>query len=156
MSATFLQYLPTPIGFLKISGTEKFVNSIEFSDSYFETHHKLPDAILLCVNQLNEYFEGKRTKFDFPIQMRGTDFQKKVWNELLNIPFGETISYKQQATRMGNLLSIRAVGTANGRNPIVIVIPCHRVIGTNGKLVGYGGGLWRKQWLLSLELRVKS
>lgn len=101
--------------------------------------------------QLNEYFEGKRKGFDIPLVLLGTDFQKKVWGELLRIPYGTTRSYKQQAMAINNLGAIRAVGTANGDNKIAIIIPCHRVIGNNGKLTGYGGGLWRKKKLLEIE-----
>jgi methylated-DNA-[protein]-cysteine S-methyltransferase len=104
-----------------------------------------------CAEQLDEYFLGKRIEFNLPLQQHGTEFQLKVWNELLNIPFGETINYLTLAKRIGNLKSIRAVGTANGRNNISIVVPCHRVIGSDGSLTGYSGGLWRKQWLLEHE-----
>ena len=101
--------------------------------------------------QLRQYFSLKRKTFDLKLDIVGTDFQKKVWDELIKIPYGETITYKELAIRLGNLSSIRAVGRANGANPIPIVIPCHRVIGTNGKLVGYGGGLKIKEKLLELE-----
>jgi methylated-DNA-[protein]-cysteine S-methyltransferase len=101
--------------------------------------------------QLDEYFEGSRKDFDFPFRQKGTPFQLGVWDELLNIPYGKTISYLQLSQRLGNVKAIRAVGTANGRNNLPIVVPCHRVIGSNGSLTGYGGGLWRKQWLLEHE-----
>ena len=101
--------------------------------------------------QLNEYFEKKRKKFELPLVMAGTEFQNKVWNKLLDIPYGETRSYKQQSIAVGDLGAIRAVGTANGANRIAIVIPCHRVIGEDGSLTGYGGGLKRKRWLLDFE-----
>lgn len=101
--------------------------------------------------ELHEYFEGTRKQFDVPLHFVGTDFQKRVWSELMNIPFGVTRSYKQQALALGNLAAIRAVAGANGMNKIAIVVPCHRVIGDDGKLVGYGGGLWRKKKLLELE-----
>jgi methylated-DNA-[protein]-cysteine S-methyltransferase len=101
--------------------------------------------------QLDAYFAGELEQFDLPLALHGTDFQLRVWNELARIPFAETISYKELALRLGDLKLIRAVGTANGRNPVSIVIPCHRVIGADGSLVGYGGGLDRKRWLLDHE-----
>ena len=101
--------------------------------------------------QLREYFENKRKVFDLPLEIIGTDFQKKVWKELLKIPYGKTISYKELALRLGNLKTIRAAAKANGANPLPIIIPCHRVIGSDGKLVGYGGGLDVKGKLLELE-----
>ncbi len=101
--------------------------------------------------ELNEYFEKKRKSFSVPLVITGTEFQKKAWKSLLKIPYGETRSYLEQATLSGNPKSVRAIGGANGRNKIVILIPCHRVIGANGKLVGFGAGLWRKEYLLDLE-----
>lgn len=105
--------------------------------------------------QMAAYFAGELTEFDLPLNMIGTDFQKIVWRELQNIPFGVTISYGQLAERVGNPNSSRAVGAANGRNPISIIVPCHRVIGSNGKLTGYGGGMERKEWLLAHESKRK-
>jgi methylated-DNA-[protein]-cysteine S-methyltransferase len=102
-------------------------------------------------DQLRAYFEGELHEFELPLRMKGTDFQRRVWKELMNIPFGMTISYAEQARRIGRPGAARAVGAANGRNPISIVVPCHRVIGANGTLTGYGGGLDRKQWLLEHE-----
>lgn len=101
--------------------------------------------------QLSEYFSGNRTKFNLPLNPQGTAFQVSVWNELLKIPFGKTITYKQQAIQMNHLKGIRAIASANGKNPISIIIPCHRVIGSNGELTGYAGGLKMKEWLLNLE-----
>lgn len=109
------------------------------------------DALDEVVSQLEEYFEGKRRAFDLPLAPQGTPFQQRVWRALLDIPYGETISYGELASRIGNKAASRAVGLANGRNPLPIVIPCHRVIGSNGKLTGYGGGLPIKQQLLALE-----
>ena len=102
-------------------------------------------------NQLKEYFAGTRKEFDVPLDIEGTDFQKRVWNELQNIPYGKTISYKSLSEKLGDVKAIRAVGKANGQNPIAIIIPCHRVIGANGSLVGYAGGLAIKEKLLHLE-----
>jgi methylated-DNA-[protein]-cysteine S-methyltransferase len=103
--------------------------------------------------QLGDYFAGKRRSFDLPLNLRGTEFQLAVWNELLNVPYGETITYAELARRIGRPSAIRAVGAANGANPIPIIVPCHRVIGSNGTLTGYGGGIDRKQWLLAHEGR---
>jgi methylated-DNA-[protein]-cysteine S-methyltransferase len=104
-----------------------------------------------AVGQLRAYFAGQRRTFELPLAPEGTPFQQRVWRELLNIPYGQTISYGELARRLGNPNGSRAVGLANGANPISIVIPCHRVIGSTGKLTGYGGGLKTKQWLLALE-----
>ena len=103
--------------------------------------------------QLSEYLKGERKSFDLPLRMKGTDFQQRVWNALLDIPYGETRSYKQIAEAIGNPKAVRAVGMANNRNPLLIVVPCHRVIGVNGKLVGYGAGIEKKEFLLRLESR---
>jgi methylated-DNA-[protein]-cysteine S-methyltransferase len=107
-----------------------------------------------AARQLNEYFAGERTDFDLPLSLDGTGFQRTVWSGLQDIPYGETISYGELARRIGQPTASRAVGLANGRNPVSIVVPCHRVVGSNGSLTGYGGGLPRKQFLLGLELRV--
>jgi AraC family transcriptional regulator of adaptative response/methylated-DNA-[protein]-cysteine methyltransferase len=108
-----------------------------------------------AIKQLKEYFDGKRSKFELPLDFPGTEFQVKVWNELLKIPYGKTISYEELANKTGHRGACRAVGTANGMNRMAIIIPCHRVVNKGGKLGGYGGGLWRKQWLLNLELNNK-
>ena len=109
------------------------------------------ETIIQTKQQLDEYFQGKRKRFDLPLVIRGTDFQMQAWNQLLQIPYATTISYAEQAEKIGNKNKARAVGVANGQNPISIVIPCHRVIGSNGHLVGFGGGLDRKAYLLNLE-----
>lgn len=121
-------------------------------DKGYADAEKRPDYLAEAVNQLKEYFNGKRQSFSLPLAPEGTEFQKQVWKELCNIPYGETISYKTLATRAGNVNASRAVGMANNRNPIGIIIPCHRVIGANGSLTGYAGGLDRKEWLLNHEL----
>jgi methylated-DNA-[protein]-cysteine S-methyltransferase len=105
------------------------------------------------ITQLTQYFTGQRKSFDLELAMRGTEFQLAVWNELLRIPYGDTISYAELARRIGRPAAVRAVGAANGANPIPVIVPCHRVIGANGSLTGYGGGIERKQWLLALEGR---
>ncbi|MEZ9761299.1 methylated-DNA--[protein]-cysteine S-methyltransferase [Vibrio splendidus] len=114
-----------------------------------------PDELCqLAAKQLDEYFAGKRTSFDLPLEPKGTDFQRKAWVALTSIPYGETISYGEQAKRMDNPKAVRAVGGANGKNPFSIVVPCHRVIGANGTLTGYTGGMNRKEWLLDFERSV--
>jgi len=112
------------------------------------------DLCQRAAKQLDEYFAGKRTSFDLPLLPKGTDFQRKAWTALTTIPYGETISYGEQAKRMDNPKAVRAVGGANGKNPFSIVVPCHRVIGANGTLTGYTGGMNRKEWLLSFELKM--
>lgn len=149
-------YHQSPIGVLKITATDSAIQSIFFVDSDEACKEESQADILKdCVTQLDEYFAGKRTTFSFPYSFGiGSAFQQSVWEELAKIPFGKTISYKQLALRLGNEKLIRAAGTANGKNPMSIVVPCHRVIGSNGKLVGYAGGLWRKQWLLEHEQKL--
>ena len=116
-----------------------------------------PTSFLLQVtNQLNEYFDGKRMRFEIPVHADGTHFQMNVWDQLIQIHYGHTWSYEDLAKRLGDKKVIRAAATANGRNPIPIIIPCHRVIGKDGTLTGYSGGLWRKKYLLELELGQKA
>ena len=140
----------SPVGALEVTATQKGVSSLYFAGETFPTEE--PSGILReCADQLQEYFNGKRKEFNIPMDLQGTEFQIKVWNELINITFGETISYLELSKRVGDVKAIRAVGNANGKNPVSIIVPCHRVIGSNGKLIGYGGGLWRKRWLLEFE-----
>jgi methylated-DNA-[protein]-cysteine S-methyltransferase len=143
-------YFLAPIGLLEISGSEKGITSVSFVanvDNVIEN----PPCLRECVSQLNDYFNGKRKSFNLKLDVEGTEFQKKVWNELLKIPYGKTVSYNDIAKKLGDKEAVRAVGNANGKNPVAIIIPCHRVIGSDGKLVGYAGGLWRKKWLLNFE-----
>lgn len=152
MKHAAIAFLDTPIGKLKIIGDELAIKMVSFTDeSERSTDGKVPNVVRTCKFQLKEYFEGKRKEFDFAIDPGGTDFQKQVWEELLKIPFGKTSTYAKQAHKLGDLKKIRAVGTANGKNPIAIIIPCHRIIGTDGSLTGYAGGLHRKEWLLKHE-----
>ena len=144
-------YIKSPVGTIEISGSEAGIRSILFLDYDIETR-PIPVCLNNCVSQLNEYFDGKRKRFSLKLDPQGTDFQLGVWEQLQLIPFGETISYLTLARMTGNLNNTRAVGNANGRNKLNIVIPCHRVIGSNGKLTGYGGGLWRKEFLLKFEM----
>ena len=147
-------YYKSPIGMLEITGTGEQLISVLFIDSIQEQASEQTPLLNKCVQQLEEYFDHKRQKFDLPLSPLGTFFQKLVWEKLLEIPYGRTSSYLEIARRIGNPKSIRAVGGANGKNPIVIIVPCHRVLGASGKLIGYGGGLWRKEWLLKHEQSV--
>jgi len=141
----------SPIGLLEITASQDDITEIKFVEQ--GGANKTSDVPILnqCLIQLNEYFNQQRQQFDLKLNPSGTLFQKQVWNELQNIPYGRTVSYAEVARKVGNSNSVRAIGKANNSNPIVIVIPCHRVIGADGKLVGYGGGLWRKEWLLRHE-----
>lgn len=148
-------YYQSKIGLLEIVGTEEYIQAVNFiepeeKDKSFD-QAITPTAVAECITQLHEYFKHKRQEFSFRLEPEGTEFQKTVWRQLMNIPFGKTVSYLDIAKAIGNEKAIRAVGAANGRNPISIIIPCHRVIGSNGHLTGYGGGLWRKEWLLNHE-----
>ena len=144
-------FYETEIGIIGIRENNKSITDIYFSKVDTNDNIKETDLIKECFKQLKEYFEGNRVKFDLPLDARGTEFQKKVWNELLRIPYGETKSYKDIAVAIGNEKACRAIGMANNENPIPIIIPCHRVIGSNGKLVGYAGGLNVKEKLLNIE-----
>ncbi len=150
----FIKYMEqTPVGTLKIVSDGKALREISFFEG--ETLEDKPDSITdEAEKQLREYFAGKRRDFDIPLTLEGTPFRKKVWKELCNIPYGMTVSYKYIAKKI-DCKAARPVGGANNKNPIVIVVPCHRVIGQNGALTGYGGGLWRKEILLELESKYK-
>ncbi|TDI69684.1 MAG: methylated-DNA--[protein]-cysteine S-methyltransferase [Bacteroidetes bacterium] len=147
--------IKTPIGFLEIKGDDLGLQSICFMDSEVITSEAIPKVLLSAVTQLNEYFNKTRTHFQLKLNPDGTDFQKKVWRQLETIPFGKTGSYQGLAYNLGDPKVIRAAASANGKNPIAIVIPCHRVIGSDGSLTGYAGGLHRKKWLLEHESPVK-
>jgi methylated-DNA-[protein]-cysteine S-methyltransferase len=141
--------IQTPLGIAVIMGDENGISAISVLDEGLVSE-VIPKEIQEAVSQLNDYFEGKRTDFNFKLNPKGTDFQKKVWSALLEIPFGKTRTYLEQSKLLGDVKAIRAVASANGKNPLWIVVPCHRVIGTDGSLTGYGG-LWRKKWLLEHE-----
>ena len=138
------------IGDIFISADENFLLSVQFVNHNF-IENKENKIIRQTIKQLDEYFRGKRKKFELPLNPKGTEFQKKVWLQLMNIPYGKTATYKDIATLIGNSNASRAVGNANNKNPIAIIIPCHRVIGSNNKLTGYAGGLDKKEKLLNLE-----
>ena len=144
-------YIKTPLGITEIIGDENGVSAITVLNTEKELSTEIPDNLKLAVSELNEYFDSKRTDFTFTLQPQGTEFQQKVWQELRHIPFGKTISYMDLAKKLGDIKVIRAAASANGKNPLWIVIPCHRVIGSDGSLTGYAGGLWRKKWLLEHE-----
>lgn len=144
-------YIKTPLGTAEIIGDVNGISSITVLDIGKELSTNIPDYLQLAVLELQEYFDSKRTDFTFILQPQGTEFQQKVWQELRNIPFGKTISYMDLAKKLGDPKVIRAAASANGKNPLWIVIPCHRVIGSDGSLTGYAGGLFRKKWLLEHE-----
>nr|WP_315425188.1 methylated-DNA--[protein]-cysteine S-methyltransferase [uncultured Pedobacter sp.] len=147
----YASVIETPIGRLSILADEDFVHAVTFEEK--DIADLIENELTIKVaNQLKAYFNGKLRDFDFPMKQKGTEFQQEVWQNLLTIPFGETTSYAKFSAH--NPLAIRAIAAANGKNNIAIVVPCHRVIGSNGKLVGYAGGLWRKQWLLQHEREV--
>jgi methylated-DNA-[protein]-cysteine S-methyltransferase len=146
----FEAYLKSPIGHLRIIANEAYITQVLFSDEYFKVD-LIPDHLKLCLLQLDEYFKGERKVFTVPVNPDGTEFQGRVWNQLRKISYGKTISYIELARQLGDEKAVRAVGTANGQNPIPIIIPCHRVIGNDGSLTGYAGGLLKKQWLLEHE-----
>jgi methylated-DNA-[protein]-cysteine S-methyltransferase len=143
-------YYNSPIGLIEISGTNEGITSLFFVE---ERRSNVTSNVVCAegVRQLSEYFEGSRQEFDLPLQLSGTEFQRQVWTELTVVPFGQTVSYGDLARSIGKPSAVRAVGAANGQNPVSIVVPCHRVIGSDGGLTGYGGGLERKQWLLKHE-----
>jgi len=144
--------LSCPLGFLIFRSDGQSISGITFSETDIQEQNSC-EVLEICKEQLKNYFSGKTFVFDLPLHPEGTEFQQKVWNELLKIPYGETITYMELAVRLGDPKAVRAVGTANGRNPIAIVIPCHRVIGAGNKLTGYAGGIWRKKLLLELEMK---
>ena len=147
----YASVIASPVGTITILADDDFVHVITFAEK--DITGLSENALTVKVaNQLNDYFKGDLKDFDFPLKQKGTEFQQEVWQNLLTIPFGETTSYAKFSAH--NPLAIRAIAAANGKNNIAIVVPCHRVIGSNGKLVGYAGGLWRKQWLLQHEREV--
>ena len=158
-----IAYYQSPLGVLELRGNGHSITEVLFVNSWKGA--KLDEANLTftppaskviksCIKQLDEYFAGSRTHFTVPMSQVGSEFQQLVWAELEMIPYGRTISYHELSKRIGNVKAIRAVGSANGNNGICILVPCHRVIGSNGDLVGYGGDLWRKKWLLEHEGKI--
>ena len=153
MEKLYYGYYKSPIGNLRIVVDENSLVALDFNEDekkQSDEHRYIKEV----KKKIDEYFKGTRELFDLNIKINGTDFQNKVWNELTKIPYGETISYKELAARIGNDKACRAVGNANNKNKISIVIPCHRVVGSNKKLVGYAGGLEKKEWLINHENKV--
>ena len=152
-------YYSSPIGIIEITADDNSITGLIFSergDKKTEVKTTIPSGnplIKKCISQLDEYFEGTRKIFDLPITNTGTQFQKNVWKQLNEIPYGNTISYLSLSKNIGNIKAIRAVGAANGKNKISIIVPCHRVIGSSGEMIGYGGEVWRKKWLLDHEAK---
>lgn len=148
-------YMQTPLGIAKLEGNVSGLSAISVLDDQIPASSVVPEVLEEAVYQLNDYFEGKRKVFDLLLNPEGTPFQKRVWKALLDIPFGKTTTYLQLSKTLGDPKAVRAVAAANGKNPLWIVVPCHRVIGSNGSLIGYAGGLHRKKWLLEHENPVK-
>lgn len=158
MSELQITYYKTPIGVAKIEGNEDGIQAVSVIDDAIDTcvsSEILSQPLYDCLKQLDEYFAGNRQEFDLKLNPKGTEFQQKVWKELVNIPYGKTRTYLEQTKQIGDPKAIRAVASANGKNPIWIIIPCHRVIGSDGSLTGYAGGISRKKWLLEHESPVK-
>lgn len=150
MMTVYADTIKSPVGLVEVTASDAGVTSIYFVEQpqhlTRSNHH-----INQCLTELGEYFDGNRKAFDVPLDPQGTEFQKQVWQALLDIPYGQMASYAEVASAINKPKAVRAVGAANGKNPISILVPCHRVIGSNGTLTGYAGGLPRKQWLLQLE-----
>jgi len=149
----YTAYYNSPVGLLKLQCSDKHIKSVSFSDAEGIIENDSNKILQTCSKQLDEYFAGKRKSFNLPLNQDGTEFQCKVWTLLYQIPFGKTISYLTLAKQYGDTKAIRAVASANGKNNLAIIVPCHRVIGSNQTLVGYAGGLWRKKWLLDHEAK---
>ncbi len=144
-------YYKSPIGWLEITGTKEGIQGLRFVEKSGHDSEDPPACLVLCRKQLDDYFQGKGTTFAVPLALEGTPFQKAVWGALLEIPYGAWTTYGEVAESIGRPTAARAVGQANNKNPVVIIVPCHRVVGNSGELMGYGSGLWRKEWLLEHE-----
>lgn len=151
MENTFVSYLSSPVGWLKLTSNSNSLLSVSFEEMEGDKSFELPQILVKTMRQLNEYFKGSRKVFDLKLSPEGTDFQQKIWKLVSNVSYGETASYLDISIKSGSENNTRAVGLANGKNPIPIIIPCHRIVGSNGKLTGYAGGLERKRWLLLHE-----
>ena len=157
MANTYYTYYQSPVGKLKMGGTDAYICELTFVDKQEQLTPATPDisdVMRQCTDELIEFFNGKRRVFTLPVYQDGTAFQQRVWGELLNIPFGKTISYMDLAKKLGDVKAIRAAASTNGKNNIAIIVPCHRVIGSDRSLTGYAGGLPRKKWLLQHEFRI--
>lgn len=141
----------SPLGAVLIEGDAAGITKISIREVHLKASASVPEELVQAVLQLEGYFKGQRETFDLKLNLKGTEFQKQVWLKLLDIPYGQTRSYLELARNLGDEKAIRAVAAANGRNPLWVVIPCHRIVGSDGSLTGYAGGLWRKKWLLEHE-----
>ncbi|MDO1502260.1 methylated-DNA--[protein]-cysteine S-methyltransferase [Winogradskyella maritima] len=148
-------YMETPLGIAKIEGDSNGISSVSVLDETVTVPKTIPSELQECVKQLKAYFSESRKDFKLKLNPKGTEFQKRVWTELKTIPYGKSYSYLELSKRLGDAKAIRAVASANGKNPLWIIVPCHRVIGTDGSLTGYAGGLHRKAWLLNHESEAK-
>lgn len=146
----YINYIDTPVGLMEIQATRRGIARLNFVESQ-DRATNANELCAYCKRQLQKYYDGKRQAFDLPMDQQGTDFQRSIWMQLKRIPFGRTVSYRDIVNAINNPRAVRAVGAANGKNPIPIIVPCHRVIGSNGSLTGYAGGLERKAWLLQHE-----
>lgn len=144
----------SPIGLIEIKAGDEGIISVSFLDANEVEKTSSENSLVKdCIDQINKYFQAELKVFNLTLDLRGTEFQKSVWNRLLQIEYGETISYNYLAEELGDMKKVRAAANANGQNPIALIIPCHRVIGSDGSLTGYAGGLWRKKWLLDHEAK---
>lgn len=150
---TYTSYYTSPLGQLKLQCSDEHVQAVVFMEEEIAITSDEHWLLKACSQQLDDFFSGQRKEFDLPLSQSGTVFQQKVWDLLLKIPFGKTISYNDLSKQYGDLKAIRAVASANGKNNLAIIVPCHRVIGSNQSLTGYAGGLWRKKWLLEHEAK---
>ncbi len=150
----FTTHHRTPLGIARITADDNYITAISILEEEIAAEPPQTTLLKTAMQQLDEYFAGERKIFDLPIKQTGTDFQQQVWQQLLKISYGATITYAQQSSQMNNPLAIRAIAAANGKNNLWVVVPCHRVIGSDGSLTGYAGGLWRKQWLLEHEAKI--
>ena len=148
---TYKTYYKSPLGPIEIIGSQDSIIALDFVEEMLPEDGELTFCVKECLKQIDEYFRGDRREFFLNLQPVGTDFQKSVWRQLEKIPYGKTTSYGKIADVIGKPNASRAVGSANGKNPIAIIVPCHRVIGSDGSLTGYGGGVWRKRWLIGFE-----
>lgn len=157
MTMTHAAFLESPIGWLRVLADETALRAVDFVESAGAgrgaEEPARPPVLVEALAELEAYFRGDRTSFSVPLRLEGTTFQRRVWGRLLRVPYGRTTTYRDLAAAVGNPRATRAVGGANHRNPVSIIVPCHRVIGADGRLTGYGGGLWRKEWLLRHERR---
>lgn len=154
MPEHYTAYYSSEIGTIEIVGTRQGILSVDFVEEPDRVTPDFHQCLEPCIHQLDEYFRGKLQVFTLPLLLRGTSFQEKVWKALMDIPYGTTQSYAEIAGKIGHRNAFRAVGNANNKNNVAIIIPCHRVIGSNGSLTGYAGGIWRKEWLLEHERKL--